>query len=450
MPAPGTKQGSHTDLSAAIKKQVSIPVATVGRITDAWVADEIIANELADACYIGRANLCEPEFANKVYEGREIEVRPCIGCGRCLNGIMFGKRISCTINPSFELENEDTLTEAEVKKNVLVIGGGPAGMEAAFIAKKRGHNVVLCEAEEELGGALRVACVPIAKQELTKVVQFLAHRIKAAGVDVRLNTPVTKEMLEGEFAGYEVVAAAGAKPNVIDAFTCFKQAVTADDILAGKAYINQLLHPLSYFREYLKSGYYPFATNGNFEVRMQNIVIQTIETDIATYANLKTTTARKLRKMLTVVASLAPFKPNADTLATTLSVSRNNISDYLILLEQTQMIGQLRDDTQGIRGLGKVEKVYLDNPNLMYVLNGGNIDTGNLRETFFYNQMRVNHDVTSSRIADFAINEYTFEVGGRNKSQKQLGNTTHGFVVKDDIEFAQGNIIPLWAFGLNY
>ena len=223
-----------------------------------------------------------------------------------------------------------------------------------------------------------------------------------------------------------------------------------EDILAGKAYINQLLHPLSYFREYLKSGYYPFATNGNFEVRMQNIVIQTIETDIATYANLKTTTARKLRKMLTVVASLAPFKPNADTLATTLSVSRNNISDYLILLEQTQMIGQLRDDTQGIRGLGKVEKVYLDNPNLMYVLNGGNIDTGNLRETFFYNQMRVNHDVTSSRIADFAINEYTFEVGGRNKSQKQLGNTTHGFVVKDDIEFAQGNIIPLWAFGLNY
>lgn len=223
-----------------------------------------------------------------------------------------------------------------------------------------------------------------------------------------------------------------------------------EDILAGKAYINQLLHPLSYFREYLKSGYYPFATNGNFDVRMQNIVIQTIETDIATYANLKTTTARKLRKMLTVVASLAPFKPNADTLATTLSVSRNNISDYLILLEQAQMIGQLRDDTQGIRGLGKVEKVYLDNPNLMYVLNGGNIDTGNLRETFFYNQMRVNHDVTSSRIADFAINEYTFEVGGRNKSQKQLGNTTHGFVVKDDIEFAQGNIIPLWAFGLNY
>lgn len=236
MPAPGTKQGSHTDLSAYIKKQVHIPVATVGRITDAWVADEIIANDLADACMIGRANLCEPEFANKVYEGREIEVRPCIGCGRCLNGIMFGKRISCTINPSFELENEDTLREAEQKKNVLVIGGGPAGMEAAYVAKKRGHHVVLCEAEAELGGALHLACVPIGKQELTKVVQYLEHRLITAGVDIRRNTKVTREMLEQDFAGYEVVAAAGAKPNTIEAFKNFKQAVAADDILAGRAF----------------------------------------------------------------------------------------------------------------------------------------------------------------------------------------------------------------------
>ena len=236
MPAPGTKQGSHTDLSAYIKKHVNIPVATVGRITDAWMADEIIANGLADACMMGRANLCEPEFCNKAYEGREIEIKPCIGCGRCLNGIMFGKRISCTINPSFELENEDTLKEAETKKNVLVIGGGPAGMEAAFVAKKRGHNVVLCEAKEELGGAIHVASVPISKQEMTKVVKYMAHRLETAGVEVRLNTPVTQKMLETEFKDYEVLAAPGAKPNVINAFTCFKQAVTADAILSGTAF----------------------------------------------------------------------------------------------------------------------------------------------------------------------------------------------------------------------
>ena len=236
MPAPGTKQGSHTDLSAYIKKQVNIPVATVGRITEAWMANEIIANDMADAVMMGRANLCEPEYVNKVLEEREEEIRPCIGCGRCLNGIMFGKRISCTINPSFELVNEDTLTEAAEKKNILVIGGGAAGMEAAYVAKKRGHNVVLCEASDKLGGQIHVACVPIGKQEMTKVVKYLAHRLETIGVDVRRNTPVTAELLQGEFKDYEVIAAAGAKPNVINAFTCFKQWATADDILAGKAF----------------------------------------------------------------------------------------------------------------------------------------------------------------------------------------------------------------------
>lgn len=239
MPAPGSKQGSHTHLSEYIKKHVHIPVATVGRITEAWVADEIIANELADAVMIGRANLCDPEFANKSYEGKEIDIKPCIGCTRCLNGIMFGKRVSCSVNPSFELENEDTLTEAETKKNVLVIGGGVAGMEAAYVAHKKGHHVVLCEASDKLGGQINIACVPISKQELTKVVIYLAHRLEANDIEVRLNTPVTKELLETEFKDYEVIAAAGAKPNVINAFTNFKQWATADDILGGIAFPGQ-------------------------------------------------------------------------------------------------------------------------------------------------------------------------------------------------------------------
>ena len=236
IPAAGTKQGSHAEVSAYIKKQVSIPVATVGRITEAWIADEMIANGITDACMIGRANLCEPEFANKAKEGREDEIRPCIGCLRCLNGIMFGKRVACTINPSFELENEDTLEVAQQKKNVLVIGGGVAGMEAAFVAKKRGHNVVLCEATEQLGGQLHVACVPIGKQDLTRVVQFMSHRLEEIGVEVHVQTPVTKELLETEYCDYEVIAATGAKANIIEAFTKFKQWATADDILAGKAF----------------------------------------------------------------------------------------------------------------------------------------------------------------------------------------------------------------------
>ena len=107
------------------------------------------------------------------------------------------------------------------------------------MAKKRGHHVVLCEASDELGGQARLAAVPIGKQDLTRVIQFLARRLYDSGVDVRLNTCVTQEMLEGEFAGYEVIAAAGAKPNTIPAFTCFKNWMTADDILAGRAFPGQ-------------------------------------------------------------------------------------------------------------------------------------------------------------------------------------------------------------------
>ena len=223
-----------------------------------------------------------------------------------------------------------------------------------------------------------------------------------------------------------------------------------EEILDGKAHIEGMLHPLPAFREYLSEGYYPFAIEGDFPLRMQNVITKTIESDIAQYAGLRATTAKKLKKMLAVISGLAPYKPNADNLALEIGISRNSVQDYLSLLERAQLIGQLRDDTGGIRGLGKVEKVYIDNPSLMRVLSGGKTDVGNMRETFFYNQMRVKNDVISSRQSDFKIGKYTFEVGGRKKGKKQIEDIPDSFIVKDDIEFAQGNIIPLWAFGLNY
>lgn len=223
-----------------------------------------------------------------------------------------------------------------------------------------------------------------------------------------------------------------------------------EEILDGKAHIEGMLHPLPAFREYLSEGYYPFAIEGDFPLRMQNVITKTIESDIAQYAGLRATTAKKLKKMLAVISGLAPYKPNADNLALEIGISRNSVQDYLSLLERAQLIGQLRDDTGGIRGLGKVEKVYIDNPSLMRVLSGGKTDVGNMRETFFYNQMRVKNDVISSRQSDFKIEEYTFEVGGRKKGKKQIEDIPDSFIVKDDIEFAQGNVIPLWAFGLNY
>ena len=223
-----------------------------------------------------------------------------------------------------------------------------------------------------------------------------------------------------------------------------------DDILNGDARIDEIVHPLPLFRQYLSEGYYPFAIEGDFPMRMQNVITKTIESDIAQYAELKASTAKKLKKMLAIISTLAPYKPSADSLAAEIGVSRNNVPEYLAVLEKAQLIGQLRDDTGGMRGLGKVEKVYIDNPSLMTVLSGGKSEVGNLRETFFYNQMRVENDVISSRVSDFVIGDRTFEVGGRKKGKKQIEDVPNAYVVKDDIEFAHGNIIPLWAFGLNY
>lgn len=233
IPAPGTKMGSHALLSEEIKKYVSIPVATVGRITEPWIADELIANGKTDICMMGRANLCDSEFVNKAMNGHVEDIRPCIGCLRCLTGIMFGKRVSCTVNPSLEIENEETITKAE-KKNILVIGSGPAGMEAAYVAHKRGHHVVLCEKEDKLGGEMNLAAVPIAKQDLTLVIKYMAHKLD--DVDVRLNTEVTLDMLQNEFKDYEVIACTGASPIVITPFTQFKSWMTADDVLAGRQF----------------------------------------------------------------------------------------------------------------------------------------------------------------------------------------------------------------------
>ncbi len=226
-------------------------------------------------------------------------------------------------------------------------------------------------------------------------------------------------------------------------------AYTLEQILAHETH-KPVDRPLAYFKEYLHHGYYPFSDAEDFPLRMEQIVRQTIESDIAQYADLKASTARKLIQLLGVISGIAPMKPNADSLSQEVGVSKNNISDYLVYLEKAGMIGLLRDNTGGLRGLGKVEKVYLDNPSLMTVLAFDKPDTGSLRETFFYNQMRVQNRVLASRVSDFTIGEYTFEIGGRKKGKQQIEDVPNGFIVKDDIEYGHHNVVPLWAFGLNY
>jgi len=209
-------------------------------------------------------------------------------------------------------------------------------------------------------------------------------------------------------------------------------------------------HPLPLFKDYLKRGYYPFGLENELDIRLGQIIIQSLETDIPQFANLSVGTSHKLKRLLSIIAESVPFKPNFSKISEIIGVSRNSLDDYFSYMEKAGLIGQLRNETSGIRGLGKVEKVYLDNTNIIYNLVGDKSNIGNIRETFFFNQMRLKNEVISSEKADFLIDNYTFEVGGKNKQQMQIEKDGNSFIVKDDIEFGYLNVLPLWTFGFNY
>lgn len=221
-------------------------------------------------------------------------------------------------------------------------------------------------------------------------------------------------------------------------------------IINNEVKLENIKHPLPLFNDYLQNGYYPFGQENELNLRLGQIIVQTLETDIPQYANLNVGTSRKLKKLLSIIAESVPFKPNFSKISEIINVSRNSLDDYFSYMEKAGLIGQLRSKTSGIRGLGKVDKVYLDNTNIIYNLAGEKSNAGNLRETFFFNQMRLKNEVISSKKADFVIDNYTFEIGGKNKQQKQIEKDGKSFVVMDDIEFGYLNVIPLWAFGLNY
>lgn len=227
-------------------------------------------------------------------------------------------------------------------------------------------------------------------------------------------------------------------------------AFSLDDILQHKVHIEGLQYPLAVFHEYLTEGYYPFSGNEGYGIRLMNVVNRIIETDIPLYAKLNVSSIVKLKRLLNVIAESVPFKPNVSKLSGILDISRETLNDYLEYMTRAKLINALYDATQGIRGLGKVEKIYLENTNLAYALTP-RPDIGNIRETFFLNQLQVNHQVRASSNADFVIDgTYTFELGGKGKGQRQIADTPYSFVVKDDIEEGMFNILPLWHFGLMY
>lgn len=223
-----------------------------------------------------------------------------------------------------------------------------------------------------------------------------------------------------------------------------------EEILAGGLRIPGVEHPLPFFKDYLRRGYYPFGTDLDFEIELEQVITRTLESDIPQFAAMTAATGRKLLKLMSIVSTLAPFKPSMTKLASQIQASRNNIEDYLLYMEKAGMIAQLRTGASSIGALGKAEKIYLDNTNILYVLAGEGADIGNVRETFFYNQTRVRHRVSASKISDFEIDGITFEVGGKSKTRAQLKGAERGYVVKDDVEYGHGNVVPIWAFGMTY
>lgn len=227
--------------------------------------------------------------------------------------------------------------------------------------------------------------------------------------------------------------------------------VPLSKIVANKYSIPEdIKHPIPLWIEYLKSGYYPFFHEDDFYTRLDNVVNQTLEVDIPTYANMNVATSVKLKRLLYIIARSVPFKPNFSELGRSIGVDRSTIADYFVYMEKAGLISRLRHADDKMTLLEKVDKIYLSNPTLCFAESEDKPDIGNLRETSFLSLMRVNNRVASSPVSDFLIDGMTFEVGGKNKKHKQIESVENGFIVKDDIEHGFLNTIPLWAFGLNY
>lgn len=229
------------------------------------------------------------------------------------------------------------------------------------------------------------------------------------------------------------------------------QPLSLDDVLHHNVAFDGVDYPLAAFKDYLNNGYYPFSREvGLYHERLRQIVQLILDVDIPQFANMNAATSQKLKQLLAIIAKSVPFKPNYSKIASIMGVSRDVLPDYILYMERAGLVNRLFTATTGIRELGKVAKIYLNNTNLAYALGGSNTDIGNIRETFFFNQLSVKADVRESPVSDFLVDGFTFEIGGRKKGGKQIADTDNAYIVKDDIEFGFANTIPLHHFGMLY
>lgn len=239
--APSLPKGAFAHLAAAIRSAVGIPVIAANRINDPFIAEKILAAGQADLIGMGRALLADPELPAKAKAGRVDEIVPCIACSRCLGEILSiyktwgeGAGAFCTVNPLAGQEGACRFEPAAAPKKVFIVGGGPAGLEAARTASARGHKVTVFEKEAETGGWLRVGCLPPHKGEIRTLASSLTVRAKKAGAEIRLQCEADQQVVEAGKPDVLVIAA-GASPIVpaIPGVTA-PHVVLAEDVLTGE------------------------------------------------------------------------------------------------------------------------------------------------------------------------------------------------------------------------
>lgn len=233
--------------------------------------------------------------------------------------------------------------------------------------------------------------------------------------------------------------------------------LSLDEILSAQdKYITEIvstLKPFKYFAEYLRSGYYPYflEDEANYLQRLSETVNVVLETDLPAIYNINYSSVVKLKKLLYIIGMLVPYTPNLNKLSQQVETTRDSLLKFLYLLHNAHILKWLSKDAWGINFMNKPDKLYLENTNLAHALSQQQIDVGNMRETFFLNQVSYKHKVTYPEKGDFIIdNKYTIEIGGKNKTRKQIAGIDNSFLALDDIEYGHQNKIPLWLFGFLY
>jgi len=235
------------------------------------------------------------------------------------------------------------------------------------------------------------------------------------------------------------------------------QSISLSDVLENHKEISDEIlskvKPLQFFSDYLQHGYYPFFTEGiaRFSYRLEEVVNLILEVELPLLRNVEPAYVPKIKQLLQIVSESVPFIPNIDNLSKRIEIHRNTLLSYLYYLQETCLTNHLHKDISGINRLQKPEKIYLENTNLAYTLAENNTDIGNVRETFFLNQLSYNHIVECPNSGDFWVDKkFLFEIGGKSKSGKQIKGTNNSYIAADNIEYGFDKKIPLWQFGMLY